>query len=219
MADSTTNLDTITSSQPGKEVTANAFFDAASHGTLYGRRASTTTALTWGYYGGRVWINGAGVSIANGTVALTASATNIVQVNATTGAVSVAATLTAGNIPVYTVVTGASSVTSYTDEPMRAHVRQYLAARMVKAMTNVNYTLTGGEWLAEIMEFTGTHTADRDVVLPLIARAPFSVFNNTTGGFNLRFIGATGTGVTVAAGKRAMIHSDGTNIVRDSLDA
>lgn len=218
MADSTTNLDTISSTQDSKEVTANALFDSGSQSSLYGRRAASSTALTWGYYGGRVWINGAGVSIANGTVALTASATNIVQVNPTTGAVSVATTLTAGNIPVYTVVTGASTVTSYTDEPMRGMVRHFLAARITRAMTNVNYTLTGAEWLAQIMEFTGTHTADRDVILPLIARPPFAVFNNTTGGFNLRFIGATGTGVTVAAGKRATIYADGTNVVRVTPD-
>jgi hypothetical protein len=56
------------------------------------------------------------------------------------------------------------------------------------------------------------------VILPLIARPPFAVLNNTTGGFNLRFIGATGTGVTVAAGKRAMIYADGTNVVRVTPD-
>ena len=217
MADSTTILDTISSTQDSKEVTANAMFDAGSQATLYGRRASTTTGLTWGYYGGRIWINGAGVNIVNGTVTLTASATNIVQVNPTTGAVTVATTLTAGNIPVYTVVTGASTVTSYTDEPQRGMLRHFLASRLTKAISGA-VTLTGAEWLAEIMEFTGTLAAQANVTAPLIARPPITVFNNTTGGFGIQIIGASGTGVVVAAGKRAMLYSDGTNWVRVTPD-
>jgi predicted flavoprotein YhiN len=44
------------------------------------------------------------------------------------------------------------------------------------------------------------------------------VDNSTTGGQSLQFIGATGTGVTVANARRAVIFSDGTNIVRASPD-
>jgi len=46
----------------------------------------------------------------------------------------------------------------------------------------------------------------------------WTVFNNTAGGFGLQFIGATGTGITVAAGKRAILYADGTNIVRVTAD-
>ncbi|MDD5247527.1 MAG: hypothetical protein PHY45_00980 [Rhodocyclaceae bacterium] len=117
MADSTTILDTISSSQAAKEVTANALFDAGSPSTLFGRRASTTAALTWGYYGGRFTkADGTRTSIANGTVALTASATNYLQADQT-GVVSVNTSgFTAGQSPLYTIVAGASTVTSYTDE-------------------------------------------------------------------------------------------------------
>lgn len=119
MADSTTHLDTIAVGQSSKEVTANALFDAASPGTLYGRRSSTTTALTWGYYGGK-FNNSAGtvVSVANGTLSLTPSATNYIQVDpaSVTGVPTVNTSgFTLGFIQLYTVVTGASSVTSYTD--------------------------------------------------------------------------------------------------------
>jgi hypothetical protein len=81
MASSTTNLDTLTAAQASKEVTANALFDAGSPPTIFGRRASTTTALTWGYYGGR-FRNSSGVysTIANATITLTASNTNYVEV-------------------------------------------------------------------------------------------------------------------------------------------
>lgn len=115
MADSTTNLDTISQSQAQKEVTANALFDAMSSAALFGRRASATSALTWGYYGGRM----DGTSVANGTVNLTASNTNYVVVNRSTLVVSVSTTTTNWNSSsygrAYKIVTGASSVTSYED--------------------------------------------------------------------------------------------------------
>ena len=68
-----------------------------------------------------------------------------------------------------------------------------------------------------ILEVTGAITSVSDIVLPLGARL-WTVFNNTTGGFGVQFIGATGTGVTVAMGMRAIIYADGINIVRVSAD-
>lgn len=117
MAGSTTNLDVISSSQAAKEVTANALFDAGSPATTFGRRASTTSALTWGYYGGRFRDStGARSTIANATLALTASTTNYVGATVA-GVVSVNTTgFTAGSIPLYSIITGTASVTSYTDE-------------------------------------------------------------------------------------------------------
>lgn len=116
MADSTTNIDTISSSQSGKELTANAYFDAASPATVFGRRASTTSGLTWGYYGGRI----GGTTVANGTVTLTASTTNYVVVNRATLAVSVSTATTNWNDTAtygraHKVVTGTSTVSSYED--------------------------------------------------------------------------------------------------------
>jgi hypothetical protein len=84
MADSTTNLAMIEVRQAAKEVTANGLFDAGSGATLYGRRQENCIGLQWGYYGGRL---GSAV-VANGTVTLTASATNYLVVHRTTGVVS-----------------------------------------------------------------------------------------------------------------------------------
>jgi hypothetical protein len=115
MADSSTNLDLISASQSQKEVTANELFDAASPSMLFGRRASTTSALTWGYYGGTLLASGTPTQIANGTVALTASATNYVEATAA-GVVSANTTgFTAGRTRLYQVETGTSGVLSYTD--------------------------------------------------------------------------------------------------------
>lgn len=159
MADSTTNLDTISSSQAQKEVTANALFDAASPAMIYGRRASTTTALTWGYYGGRVGISGTPTAIANGTVALSASTTNYVVVARATGAVSVSTTTTNWNdstnyIRLYQIVTGASSVTSYTDH--RAWVNATLSSGSGDVATDAIWDAKG-----DLAVGTGANTAAR----------------------------------------------------------
>lgn len=215
MANSSSNLDLITASQASKEVTANALFDSGSPATLFGRRNSTTSGLTWGYYGGMILVDGVLTSIANGALTLTASLTNYVEATRA-GVVSRNTTgFTAGQIPLYTIVAGASTVTSYTDH--RAWV-VLSDGKLAKALSDANATLTAAETRNRILEFTGTLTVQRDVVLPLSTKQ-YTVFNNTTGGFGLQFIGATGTGVVVAAGKRAVIYADGTNIVRATADA
>ena len=56
MADSTTHIDGIVQGQAGQDLTANAAFDAGSPAFTYGRRDSTTSGTTWGYYGGNVLV-------------------------------------------------------------------------------------------------------------------------------------------------------------------
>lgn len=116
MADSTTNIDTVATSQSNKEVTVNGFMDAASHAATYGRRQSTCLALTWGYYGGRF----GGVSVDNGTLLLTASATNYIVAHRTTGAVTASVSATNWNTlqtyaQLYIVTTSAIAITEYED--------------------------------------------------------------------------------------------------------
>jgi hypothetical protein len=216
MSSSTTNLDLLVQSQSGKETTANAVFDAASPATIFGRRQSTTSGLTWGYYGGRMLVDGVLTTIANGTVALTASTTNYVEATRA-GVVSKNTTaFTAGSIPLYTIVTGSASVTSYTDERVWAQP-SWTQGRLVKAMANANQTLTAAEARNDILECTGALTALRDLIVPLGAKQ-WTVFANVTGGFGVRLIGASGTGITIADAKRAIVYADGTNIVRVTAD-
>lgn len=121
MANSTTNLDQLVQSQASKEVTANALWDAMSQAATYGRRASTTSGLTWGFYGGRATLTGQTqtTSIANGTVLLTASSTNRVVAEKSTGTVSTSTGTTNWDSEdywrLYEVVTGTATITSYTD--------------------------------------------------------------------------------------------------------
>ena len=112
MSNSTATFDPIVQSQASKEITANAYFDAVSPASSFGRRQSTSSGLTWGYYGATITVDGVLTQIANGTLALTASTTNYVEATRA-GVVSKNTTgFTAGSIPLYSVVTGASTVTS-----------------------------------------------------------------------------------------------------------
>ena len=115
MANSTTNLDLISVSQAGKEITANALLDAASPATLFGRRAAGCIALTWAYYGGPMIITGTPTRISDGSLSLAASSVIYVEAT-TTGVVSTNTTgWTAGRSPLYKITTGVASVTSYED--------------------------------------------------------------------------------------------------------
>ena len=215
MSNSTPTYDALVQSQSGKEITANAFFDAASPATAFGRRASTCSGLTWGYYGATIQVDGVLTQIANGTLTLTASATNTIEVNRAGVVSKSTAGTTPGSTPLYIVVTGASTVTSYTDWRLQTVPT---TGRLALAMSDASTTLTAAQARNNILEVTGTLTAARNVVLPLPVQQ-WTVFNNTSGGFGLQFIGATGTGITVAAGRRAIVYSDGTNVVRVTADS
>lgn len=117
MAGSVTQyFDLIEASQSQKEVTANALFEAASPAMIYARRAKTSAGFTWGYYGGDLMINGAIVSIPNGTFQLTPERGNWIEADPATGAISMNNTgFTAGRIPLYLVLTGAVSIVGWQD--------------------------------------------------------------------------------------------------------
>lgn len=116
MSNSTTLLDTIAANQAAKEIVMNALADAFSPASLWGRHASACNGLAWGYYGGNYQIGLTSNAVANGTVTLTASATNYLYADPNTGAVSINTTgVPTGKIPLYSIVTGSTSVTSFTD--------------------------------------------------------------------------------------------------------
>jgi hypothetical protein len=216
MSDSTSLLTQLTTAQAGKEATVNEINNALSKNSFGGRRQSSS-GLSWDYFGDRILVDGVSTAIANGTVALTASTTNYVE-STRAGVVSKnTSAFTPGSIALYKVVTGASTVTSYEDH------RPWLdlaTGKLVRSITSdANITLLHGEALNDIMEFTSTVslTATRNVVIPLMVKQ-YTVFNNTTGAQSLQFIGASGTGITVANAKRAIIYADGTNIVRITAD-
>ena len=116
----------------GADTRVNENFQQVSPAALYARDPVASVGLTWGYKGGQFF----GASIADGTVALTASTTNYVVANRSTGAVSGATTTTNWNDAVnyqrlYSVVTGTASVTSSAD------YRQIIGVGAALASVNV----------------------------------------------------------------------------------
>lgn len=102
--------------QDQAEVLVNENFSAVGHQAVYGMSPLTTTALTWGYYGGR-W---GGFSVADGTLTLTNSATNYIVVAIATGVISVSTSNTNWNnatdyVRVYQLTTAGGVVTATQD--------------------------------------------------------------------------------------------------------
>lgn len=215
MADSTSILanDSIVQGQGSQDIAANALFDVASPAMTGGRRASQTSGISFAFFGGKVRINGAVTSLSNAALTLTASSTNYVEMHPDTGVVSKNTTsFTPGYLPLYSLVVGSSTITSYTDQRTTYVLNDTLA----KALSDANTTLTQAEAANAVLSFTGTLTATRDIVVPLVGNRQWTVYNGT--GQSLRFIGASGTDITVATVKHAIVRSDGTNIVRVTAD-
>lgn len=215
MSSSASKFDQLATSQAGKEVRINELLDSVSPAALGGRRASTTTGLTWGYYGGTLLVNGVATDVASGTVTLTGSTTNYVSISQA-GVVSTATSRTAGNAPLYTVVTSSGAVTSYTDERTPEAMRRLTRGQASQALTTANVTLSQAQALCDTLVITGALTATRDLIVPLVRRQ--WTVRHTGSGFTARVIGATGTGVTVGIGATCIVECDGTNVNRITAD-
>lgn len=219
MADSTTNLRTITASQSGKEVTANQLFDAMSRAADFGRDGPAVLGLTWGGYGTPRWyVNATAVTKASWTLTLTASSTRYIAADRALALTESATAFPADRLALYKAVTDGSSITSYEDHRDPHHTVRFLYGRFTLAMGDANQTLTYQQAMCESMELTGALTALRDVIVPAVPRS-YIVYANVTGGFGVRVKTAAGTGITVADGKRAILECDGANVVRVTPDA
>jgi hypothetical protein len=94
-------------------------------------------------------------------------------------------------------------------------LEQAIAGVVSIVMTDANYTLTNFNGVSDesrnaVLVVTGTNTAVRDVIPPVVEKM-YTVVNNTTGGFAIRVIGATGTGVTIPNGYTALVYCNGNS--------
>lgn len=208
-------MQNIASTQASPETPINENFASLLPGELFARNPVTSSGLTWGYKGGQWPVNGLPTTVADGTVTLTASTTNYIGLTQA-GVVAVTTTRNALHIPLYTVVTGASTVTSVTDTRNAQQMALHAYGIATQAMADANQTLTQTQALCDSLVTTGTLTAVRNLVVPLVRRR-WTVRNNCTG-FGVQVIGATGTGVTIAVGKVAIVECDGTNVLRVTAD-
>jgi hypothetical protein len=88
------------------------------------------------------------------------------------------------------------------------------------AMSDANYTLSNfngvlNEARNAVLVVTGANSAVRDVIPPVVKKL-YTVVNSTSGGFAIRVIGATGTGVNIASGATQVVYCDGVNFVAAS---
>jgi len=177
--------------------------------------ASTTSALTWGYYGGGMWVDGVLTAIANGTVALTGSTTNYVEATRAGVVSKNTSAFTPGSIPLYTIVTGVSTITSYTDHRV---TNFQITGRLSKSVAGSgSVTLTSAEAANQVLNFTGILTGNKTVVVPNGPQV-WHVFNNTTGAYTLTIKTSAGTGIDVVQTKAVTLEADGTNVVTCNTD-
>lgn len=75
-----------------------------------------------------------------------------------------------------------------------------------------DYTLVGTELNRIAYRFTGLLTGDRDIVVPATVQQ-YWVDNQTTGSYTFTVRTPGGLGVTIASGERAILYSDGTDVL------
>lgn len=172
--------------------------------------------LAFGYLGGVIRKGLTIVTVSSNTIALTASATNYIEVSEA-GAVTKNTTgFTSGKFPMAVVVTDATGMTSITDKRTWLVVpRNPRLAKDVAGGTDV--TLDATEGLHDIIEASGALTANINLVVPTIDKQ-WTVANLTSGAYTLTVKTAGGTGIAIGQGKRAIVYCDGTNVVRAGAD-
>jgi len=82
-------------------------------------------------------------------------------------------------------------------------------------MVNADYTLTNYNGVSDearnaVLVVTGTNSAIRQIICPLVNKL-YVIYNNTTGGYAITIGGVTGTAVTIPNGTTAQVYCDGTN--------
>jgi hypothetical protein len=82
-------------------------------------------------------------------------------------------------------------------------------------MIDANYTMTNFNGVSDearnqVIVLTGTNTAQRNLIAPLVEKT-YIIRNSTTGGFAVQVIGSSGTGVVIPNGVTTTVYCDGTN--------
>lgn len=95
-------------------------------------------------------------------------------------------------------------------------IEQAIAGVVTITMVDANYTLTNFNGVSDearnqVIVATGTNAAVRDIIIPLVEKT-YTIRNSTTGGFGVRVIGSSGTGVTIPNGTTTTVYCDGINV-------
>lgn len=82
-------------------------------------------------------------------------------------------------------------------------------------MANANYTLSNYNGASDearnaVLIATGTNSAQRDVIAPLVEKF-YTIVNNTSGGYSIRIRGSSGDAVIIPNGLSVPVYCDGIN--------
>lgn len=163
--------------------------DAVSAAAIFAKKATTSTGLTWGYYGGLY----NGNTIADGTVTLTNAADNYVVVLRSTGVVSTSTTSTNSLDPLYAklykITTAGSVVTTVVDQ----------------------------RWDANGLNFSGGAAGSADMVLAAVQTVTGAKTFGSAGAVGkIKIAGNTSGSLTVAA---PAVAGTGTAVLMDGTMA
>lgn len=94
-------------------------------------------------------------------------------------------------------------------------IEQAIAGVVSINMVDTNYTMTNFNGVSDearnqVLVLTGTNTAQRNLIAPLVEKT-YIIKNSTTGGFAVQIIGSSGTGVVIPNGVTASVYCDGIN--------
>jgi hypothetical protein len=94
-------------------------------------------------------------------------------------------------------------------------VEQAITGVVSITMLDANYTMTNFNGVADearnaVLVLTGTLTAQRNLIAPLVEKT-YSIKNSTTGGLGVQIVGSSGTGVVIPNGQTIPVYCDGTN--------
>jgi hypothetical protein len=102
-----------------------------------------------------------------------------------------------------------------TNNNLGALIEQAIAGVVTINMLDTNYTMSNFNGVSDesrnqVIVLTGTNTAQRNLIAPLVEKT-YIVKNTTTGGFAVQIIGSSGTGVVIPNGVTISVYCDGTN--------
>ena len=94
-------------------------------------------------------------------------------------------------------------------------IEQAIAGVVTITMVDANYTMTNFNGVSDearnqVLVLTGTNTAQRNLIAPLVEKT-YIIRNSTTGGFAVQVIGSSGTGVVIPNGVTTTVYCDGIN--------
>ena len=106
---------------------------------------------------------------------------------------------------------------STTNTNLGTLLEQSIAGVQAITMIDANYTLTNYNGVSDearkaVLVASGTNTAARDIIAPLVAKN-YIIKNNTTGGFAINIRAATGASVSIPNGVTSAVYCDGTDFV------